>query len=106
MITKNRITAMTCVSRAAKRRRAARAGKAVRALSGLASLVVLAACSVFDARVPDPDKIVLGASDVVVIPKLSLKLDDYTCGTAAILMCEDYNSKLRCQCARPALGRR
>jgi hypothetical protein len=55
---------------------------------------------------PDPDKIMLGASDVVLVPKLSPKLDDYTCGTGAILLCEDYSSKLRCECARPATGAR
>jgi hypothetical protein len=78
--------------------------KAVRALSALAPCLVLTACSVFDARLADDHRIVLGASDVLLVPKLSQRLDDYTCGTAA-LVCEDYSSKLRCRCARPAMGR-
>jgi len=63
---------------------------------------VLAGCSLHngDGDAADPEKIVLGAADVIDVPTQNRRrLDDFTCGTR-LLVCEDRVVNLRCRCSR------
>jgi hypothetical protein len=96
-------TAAQCLAPLSGRLRKPFDGNRVRGLSALLAFCsVSAGCATFDPQPSYSDKVLLGLRDVVAVPKLSRKLDDYTCGTA-LLVCEEYGAKLRCRCSAGAV---
>jgi hypothetical protein len=63
----------------------------------LTSCLVAGGCAVFDPASTHSDKIMLAPTDVIEVSRWTLA--DYSCG-AALLVCEDYVTKLRCQCRK------
>ena len=60
---------------------------------------ISASCAFHGDGMASADQILLGAKDVITVPKTSSRLDDFTCGSR-VLICEDYGSALRCRCSQ------